>query len=40
MSCQSAPVPTYWNQWEEYYFIIGISGSNGTPLLVSVQGIV
>ncbi|CAI9588293.1 unnamed protein product, partial [Staurois parvus] len=30
----------HWSQWEEWCPIIGISGRNGAPSLVSVEGMV
>ncbi|CAI9543212.1 unnamed protein product [Staurois parvus] len=33
-------VPHHWCQWEEKCPIIGVSGRNSTPSLVSVGGIV
>ncbi|CAI9596070.1 unnamed protein product [Staurois parvus] len=33
-------VPHHWCQWEEWCPIIGVSGRNGVPSLVSVGGMV
>ncbi|CAI9611779.1 unnamed protein product, partial [Staurois parvus] len=33
-------VPHHWCQWEEWCPIIGVSGRNGAPSLVSVGGMV